>query len=172
MTAKTDSLGHVLPDVETPGPERLRAYGDMMFLAFRSPRHARMSTALLRSYLEPPLVQGSFRLFRFDGVPRGAFTWGHFGPEAERKLVTGEPLSPEDWTSGDRLWIVDILAPYRGLTQGIVRWIMQPGQFTDRDFLFRRVGEDDRTRRIVHIDFQRDKLAKVLREEDILSRTA
>jgi cytolysin-activating lysine-acyltransferase len=168
MTILRDSKGLQLPDVECPEPDLLRAYGDMIFLAFRSARHAKMPAHLLRNYLEPPLVHGHFRIFRFDGVPRGAFTWGRFGPDAERKLVTGKHLEPEDWNSGNRLWIVDILAPYRGLTSGIVRWIMGPGNFTDEEFLFRRVAENNRTRRIVHIDFRSDRLAQVLTDEDIL----
>jgi len=168
MTALTDARGRTLPDIESPDPERLRVYGDMMFLAFRSPRHARMQVAQLRSYIEPPLLLGQFRLFRFDGVARGLYTWGWLGPEAERRLITGGQLAPEDWTSGDRLWIVDIMAPYNGLTRSMVRWIMEEGNFTDADFFFRRVGDDNRTRRIVHIDFRRPDLAQVHSERAFL----
>ena len=68
--------------------------------------------------------------------------------------------------------IVDIMAPYRGLTKSMVRWIMQDGHFTDDDFHFRRVGDDNRTRRIVHIDFRRDALSKVYTEAEFLGRPA
>ncbi|WP_371036568.1 MULTISPECIES: toxin-activating lysine-acyltransferase [unclassified Rhodosalinus] len=164
MIARRDSLGRTLPDVESPGPERLRAYGDMIFLAFRSARHARMPVAQLRSYIEPPLLLGQFRLFRFDGVARGLYTWAWLGAGGERRLITGEQLTPEDWNAGDRLWIVDIMAPYRGTTASMVRWIMRKGHFTDEEFFYRRVGDDNRTRRIVHIDFRRQDLAKVYSE--------
>lgn len=169
MTALTDDTGKTLPDIEAPTPDRLRAYGDMMFLAFRSPRHARMPVAQLRTYLEPPLLLGQFRLFRFDGVARGLYTWGWLGRDAERRLLTGEDLRPEDWNSGDRLWIIDIMAPYKGMTASMVRWIMQDGHFTEDDFYFRRVGDDNRTRRIVHIDFRRKHLARVWSEADFLA---
>lgn len=172
MTALTDAHGHTLPDIEAPSPDRLRAYGDMMFLAFRSPRHARMAVGQLRDYLEPPLLLGQFRLFRFDGVARGLYTWGWLDADAERRLITGDGLRPEDWTSGDRLWITDIMAPYKGLTASMVRWIMQDGHFTDKDFYFRRVDDRNRTRRIVHIDFRRDTLSKVWSEQDFLDRSA
>jgi cytolysin-activating lysine-acyltransferase len=52
----------------------------------------------------------------------------------------------------------------------MVRWIMQDGHFTDRDFHFRRVDDQNRTRRIVHIDFRRDTLSKVWSEQDFLDR--
>ncbi len=38
------------------------------------------------------------------------------GVETERKYVSGALLNPEDWRSGGRLWLIDIIAPYRGLT--------------------------------------------------------
>lgn len=170
MTVMTDAYGVALPDIESPSPERLRAYGDMMFLAFRSARHSRMAVSQLRSYLEPPLLLGQFRLFRFDGVPRGMFTWAWLSPEAERKLVTGEQFAAEDWNSGDRLWIIDMISPYNGLTASMVRWIMVRGNFTKDDFLFRRVSDDNQTRRIVHIDFRAPKLARTFSSEEFLRK--
>ncbi|MEX5728533.1 cytolysin-activating lysine-acyltransferase [Rhodovulum iodosum] len=169
MGELTDATGAALPAVEAPSADLLRAYGDMAFLAFRSPRHGAMSVGELRRYLEPPLTHGQFRLFRFDGVPRGMYTWAWLTPEAERRLIVGDPLDPEDWAAGERLWIVDLIAPYRGLTSSMVRWVMVPGHFTDRSFLFRRVDSENRTRRIVHIDFRRARLSKVMDEAAFLA---
>lgn len=169
MSVPTDSTGAALPPQERPSAELLRAYGDMLFLAFRSPRHGVMPLAGLRAYLEPPLTLGQFRIFRFDDVPRGMFTWAWMTPEAERRLILGEPLRPEDWQGGDRLWIVDLVAPYRGLTASMVRWLMVRGRFTDRSFLFRRVGADNRTRRIVQIDFRAERLSRVMSEEEFFA---
>jgi cytolysin-activating lysine-acyltransferase len=169
MSAGHDSTGAALPREERPSPDMLRVYGDTAFLAFRSPRHGRMPVATLRAYLEPPLLLGQFRIFRVDDVPRGMYTWAWMGPEAERRLISGAPLRPEDWHGGDRLWIVDIIAPYRGMTASMVRWLMKPQNFTDRSFLFRRVAEDDSTRRIVHIDFERERLSRVMSEAEFLA---
>lgn len=169
MGGLTDAKGAVLPAAEAPSEALLRAYGDMAFLAFRSPRHRAMAVADLRRYLEPPLTLGQFRLFRFDGVPRGMYTWAWLTDDAERRLIGGEGLSPEDWGAGDRLWIVDLIAPYRGLTASMVRWLMVPGHFTERSFLYRRVDGANRTRRIVHIDFCRARLAKVMDEARFLA---
>lgn len=165
----TDTTGQPMPEIERPSAEKLRVYGDMLFLAFRSPRHTRMSVGALRSYFEPAVELGQFRIFRFDDIPRGMYTWAYLGPEAERKLVTGEPLNPQDWNSGDRLWIIDLIAPYRGLTASIVRWIMEPGHFTDAEFRFRRVKEANATQRIVHIDFAAPRLARVMTEAQFLA---
>ena len=170
MKDLVDSTGKVLPSIEAPSEEKLRVYGDLLFLAFRSERHLKMSTATLRTYLEPPLELGQFRVFRCDGVPRGMYTWAWLSPEAERKLIRGEALAPADWRSGDHLWIVDMVAPYRGMTKSMVRFVMPPGNFTDREFYFRRVRGDNTTQKILHINFRSRKLARVLRDEDILGR--
>lgn len=170
MSSLVDSTGKPLPEIEAPSPERLRIYGDMAFLALRSPRHAGMSVAALRTYMEPPILAGQFRVFRFDEVPRAIYTWAWLSPEAEKKLITGVPLVATDWQSGENLWIIDLIAPYRGLTTKIVRWIMQRGNLTERDFYFRRVGNQNETRRIVHIDFEAKRLSRVYTAEQFLSR--
>ena len=163
-----DSSGVALPPLETPTPDRLRVYGDLLFLAFRSERHARMPTATLRAYLEAPIELGQYRVFRFDDVPRGMYTWGWLSAEAERRLILGEPLEPEDWRSGEALWIIDMIAPYRGMAKSMVRFIMTPGNFTDHEFWFRRAQDVNTTRRIVNINFRRKRLSQIYRDEDFL----
>jgi cytolysin-activating lysine-acyltransferase len=167
LTGLVDSRGRALPLSEAPDDTTLRAYGDAAFLAMRSPRHAASTVSSLRAALEPPLIMGQYRIFRFDGVPRGIITWGWFSPEVEKAYVAGEVLRPEDWRSGDRLWLVDLIAPYRGLTSGIVRWVMTPGNFAEREFWYRRVRDGNRTRKILHIRVDRDvDKATVLGEAD------
>lgn len=166
-----DSTGQLLPSVEAPSEDKLRIYGDLAFLAFRSERHSQMSVSTLRAYLEPPIESGQFRVFRFDGVPRGMYTWGWLSHDAECKLIRGEVLSHADWRSGNALWIVDMIAPYTGMTKSMVRFIMTPGNFTDRAFFFRRVRGTNDTQRIVHIDFHADRLARVLQDSDILEKS-
>ena len=168
MTDITDALGQTLPKHETPSDEILRIYGDAFFLALRSPRHRLMALQELRMYMEPALVQGSYRVFRIQGIPRGMFTWAMLSPEAERRLITGEPLQPQDWNSGDRRWIIDIISPYRGMMSGIARWIMQKGNFSDTQYFFRRVDEKNQTRRIVQVDFEAERLSKIWSAEDYL----
>lgn len=169
MTELTDAKGLLLPAVETPSPELLRAYGDFFFLAMRSRHHQQMDIATLASAAVPPLMSDQYKIFRFDGVPRGLFTWARLSRDAERRYVTGGGLRNEDWQSGDRLWIIDLIAPYRGLTASIVRWIMVPGHLTKSDFRFRRVEDRKATRRIVHIDFNRPgALSRIETEDDFL----
>lgn len=164
MTGDTHSRGE---GPEFPSAEKLRVYGDVMFLCLRSEHHAQMSVANLRAAMEPPIELGQFRIFRFDGIPRGMFTWAHLGAEAETRLVSGQALLPEDWNSGGRLWLIDLIAPYPGMTAAMARWVMTRGNLTDGEFLFRRVKNGRETRRIVHVDFRwTDSKARMLTNAD------
>lgn len=154
---------------EFPTEDRLRIHGDFLFLAMRSDHHRQMSVATLREAIEPPILLGQYHVFRFDGIPRGLFTWGLLGPQAEEKLVSGDGLAARDWRSGPNLWIVDLMSPYRGLASGMVRWIMTPGNLVRRRFHFRRLSGGRDTRRIVEIDLERESKARVMTEEEFLS---
>ena len=166
MNGLTDATGDPLPPEETPSPEVLRAYGDAMFLAFRSPRHAGMDVANLRAAFEPPLVLGQYRIFRFDEVPRAIYTFAFLSPEGERRYVGGQVLRPADWRApGGRLWLIDIIAPYRGLMASLGRWIMEKGNVSDTGFLFRRIEGERGTRRITEARFENGRKRLIVRKE-------
>jgi len=141
--------------VEFPSRDKLAIYGDFLFLTLRSQRHAAMTMAVMRESMEPPIELGQFRIFRFDDIPRGLFTWARLDAEAEAEFVRTGRIDPNAWASGDRLWIVDLIAPYHGLAGGMARWIRQPGNFTDGMFRFQRFENDKKPPRIVEIDFRR-----------------
>ncbi len=167
MTDTPNPAPKVAKGPDFPSAERLRIYGDFMFLAMRSVHHQKMSVANLRAAIEPPILFGQYRIFRFDGIPRGLITWAHLSAEAEARYVAGGHLRPADWKSGDNLWLIDLIAPYPGLMRGMSRWIMKPGNFADRDYYFRRVRNGNRTRKIVHVDFERaDGMSRILSEND------
>jgi cytolysin-activating lysine-acyltransferase len=65
----TDTTGRTLPPSEVPSPDALRLYGDVLFVAFRSPRHAGVPLAQVRAAFEPPL--GSIRNHLLCDAPPG-----------------------------------------------------------------------------------------------------
>ena len=65
--------------------------------------------------LVPPILAKQFRLYRRDGVPIGFVSWARLTEEAEARLINGAvKLAPKEWTEGDRLWIIDVIAPFGG----------------------------------------------------------
>lgn len=91
--------------------------GEMTWLLTQSPLHRHFQIGDLEWLVMPALLTEQFYLFRDAGRPVGLATWAKCGPEAERKLDGGmiEPgnrLSLDEWRSGDRLWLVDLVAPF------------------------------------------------------------
>ena len=156
-------------NLETPTQEKLRVYGDAMFLCLRSQHHSKMRVENLRAAIEPPIETGQFRIFRVQGVPRGMFTWAFLNPDAEHRLVSGKTLTFDDWTSGNRMWLIDIIAPYRGMTSAMSRWAMKPGNISENGFLFRRVTNGNQTKKILSVDFScSDNKAQIFNEAEFL----
>ena len=63
----------------------------------------------------PALLQRQYRIFRDDTKqPVGLALWARVSPEVEERLASGgaNKLKPEDWNSGDTLWLVDLVAPF------------------------------------------------------------
>jgi cytolysin-activating lysine-acyltransferase len=65
----------------------------------------------------PALVYSQFYIFRDGDKPVGLALWAKCNPAAEAKLERGmlEPenrLTPEEWQSGDSIWLVDLIAPF------------------------------------------------------------
>ena len=169
MSEQTSTSNPPKTSLSHPSAEKLRIYGDFLYLSLRNPRYLRMSVSNLRSAIEPPIELGPYKIFRFDEVPRGLITWAWFNHDAEKRYVAGELLAPQDWRSGDHLWLIDIVAPYKGLTASISRWVMEPGNVTKREFWFRRVKGDKDTGRIVHVDFERPEgKSRMLDDSDFL----
>ena len=144
-------------DPEYPTEERLRIYGDFSFLAMRNPLHRKMPGSILRDALEPPILLGQYKIFRFDGVPRGALTWAWLSEDSEKKYLNGHGFHLADWRSGDRLWLIDFIAPYPGLARGIAKWMRRPGNMPEPVFAYRRVNEQMSTRRVVRVDLRGSK---------------
>lgn len=72
--------------------------------------------------MTPALLQ-QFRLYYADDQPIGVLLWASVSPEVEENLSRGiAKLRPQDWKSGDRLWVtrqraskvVEIIAPFGG----------------------------------------------------------
>ncbi len=68
----------------------------------------------LSTLLLPPIAQRQFLIASEAGRPVFYLSWARFSAAAEHRYVN-EPhaaLTADDWCSGDRLWIVDWIAPF------------------------------------------------------------
>jgi ACP:hemolysin acyltransferase (hemolysin-activating protein) len=84
--------------------------------------------------------------------------WGKLSEVAEAKLERAERLSGEDWKSGDRIWLVELISPFatpqNKLAEAMLLDLMQ-GPFKDAVFHLHRTdpatGRRDKIRMAGHL---------------------
>lgn len=91
--------------------------GEMTWLLTQSPLHKALTIGDLEWLIMPVLIHHQFYIFRDGEQPVGLALWAKCTPEAAAKLEGGmiEPenrLTLEEWTSGDKVWLVDLIAPF------------------------------------------------------------
>jgi cytolysin-activating lysine-acyltransferase len=91
--------------------------GEMTWLLSQSPLHRVLAIADLEWLLMPALLHRQFYIFRDADRPIGLALWARCDAAAEAKLERGmlEPenrLAPDEWVGGDRIWLVDLIAPF------------------------------------------------------------
>jgi cytolysin-activating lysine-acyltransferase len=99
------------------GPTVSHLLGEMTWLLSQSPLHRHLAIGDLEWLVMPPLIHRQFYIFRDGDKPVGLALWAKCGRAAEAKLEGGmiEPgnrLTLEEWADGDRIWLVDLIAPF------------------------------------------------------------
>lgn len=106
-------LGEVLP----------KAGKQVVWLMSQSAGHKRFFIDDLEWMVMTPLLLQQYRVYYAKDRPIGVLFWGFVMPEAcfqhdadvEARLLAGNAkLKPQDWKSGDKLWVIDVIAPFGG----------------------------------------------------------
>jgi cytolysin-activating lysine-acyltransferase len=105
-----DQQPHRLPDSAPHTVSHM--FGEIVWLMTQAPTHKHFALTDLEWMVMPPLLLGQFRLFHDQGRPVGAALWAFLSEEAEAKMSLTPPrLRPDEWKSGDRCWVIDLIAP-------------------------------------------------------------
>lgn len=100
-------------------PSRLspaEVLGQAAWLLSQSPKHKYLYLSDIEWAILPALNLRQFKLYRKEGttVPVALAIWAQLSPEAEARYLETRRLQPQEWNSGDRLHIVDVIAPFGG----------------------------------------------------------
>ena len=107
-------------------PASHNVFSSAVFLMSRSAKHRHLFLADLEWRLMPPLALKQFRLFTKDNHPVALATWAMVSEAVEARLKGGGThLKPEEWKSGDRRVVVDIMAPFGG--EGEIKSFIEKG---------------------------------------------
>jgi cytolysin-activating lysine-acyltransferase len=122
--------------------KRLPAMGPVIMLYMQSSHRRYQFIGDLEWLLLPALVSGQCKLYMKKEYPISFISWAFLDEAAEKRLFqNGGKLRPEDWSCGDRLWIIDIVAPYGGV-ENMLRDI-QKNEFPDQ--VVRLIAPDPKT---------------------------
>ena len=89
--------------------------GQIAWLLMQSPVHKHLFLADLEWLVLPPVQLKQFRIFRQKKVPVAFASWAFISEEVEQRLTSGvNKIKPGEWNSGDRLWLIDLVAPFGG----------------------------------------------------------
>lgn len=113
-------------DQRTPGEKQTtdqtktlsNILGEIIWLMTRSTNHRYFFISDLEWMVMQPVSLGQFRVFHGDEFPVGVFFWAYVNEEVEERLSNGVVrLAPDDWKSGDSLWLVDAITPFGNVPQ-------------------------------------------------------
>lgn len=108
----------LLPDgvEEAPAMDKAAVLGAAVWLMAQSPAHKHIFVGDLIWMIMPPIELDQFKLYRSGIQPVAFASWAKLSAEAEARLNGHTArLAPVDWASGERYWLVDLIAPFGGM---------------------------------------------------------
>ena len=113
-TDATSQTGQTQAETQRP-LDKISAVGHAVWLMTQSPLHKHLFITDMEWLLLPPVAAGQFRLWRKDNLPLAFASWAFLNEETEQRMIAGQNrLAPGAWKSGDRLWLMDLIAPFGG----------------------------------------------------------
>jgi len=117
--------------------------GEAMLVLLNSPAH-RLSffVADIEWLLLPAIAKEQFRLYKDkENKPVGLILWAYVDEDIDKKLELGiGKLGLNDWNSGDKLWIIDLIAPMGGGDKMLEE--LKDTVFKGKNFKYQSVDKD------------------------------
>jgi hemolysin-activating ACP:hemolysin acyltransferase len=87
--------------------------GEILWLYANSPLHQRLKLFEVEQYVMPAIKHQRYRIYKRNGTPVGYVGIARLAKEVEDAwLYNKYVLQPDDWVSGDRLWILQFVVPF------------------------------------------------------------
>ena len=125
------SLDIIAPRLLRTPCHEAQALGSAVWLWMHSAVHREAPLNVLPVVLLPAIKNGQFVLATQAGRPVFYLSWASFSEDAEARYVSSAPehMLEADWASGDRVWLLDWVAPF-GHTRSLRHIVAQ--LFADR----------------------------------------
>lgn len=139
-----------------PTEAHLIALGKLSFLAGFCPVHRRFPGHALSALFFPAVNAGAVRFFEDDnGATAAALIWARLSEEVSHRMLFQKiPPTQAEWTAGQKLWFIDLIAPF-GHGPQVARHIARHPP--KEPFFFARMGPDGQVRKVVEGDSSRGR---------------
>ena len=95
-----------------------------------------------------PVLLQQFRTYYATDRPIGVVLWASVSDEVAERLAQGTTkLRPQDWKSGDKLWVVEVIAPFGGADEMVKD--LKEKVFPTRQLNFVSITKDGKQVRII-----------------------
>jgi len=122
----------------------------LALLWFASPLHGSWPVQLMKTSVVPAVAHQSNLVFSEGPRLVGYISWACLTEENEAKYIANpHQLLLRDWVGGDRLWFIDLIAPYGHLGQ-MVRHL-KTHRFPTQTGRFMRVKKGNDTAKVVKV---------------------
>ncbi|MBV1867174.1 MAG: toxin-activating lysine-acyltransferase [Marinosulfonomonas sp.] len=140
--------------------EHFLSLGRLAFLASHCPLHKQFPAQAVNRIFIPAVNNECVRFFEnSNGDVCAALIWARLSDSvSERMIFDAKPPDESEWISGNNLWFLDILAPFKHGHQ-IARLIARKPP--EEPFFFARMGKDGRVRKVVRGDSTAQKNGRV-----------
>lgn len=99
---------------------KLPIMGPALWLYARDPMKKFMFMADIDWAILPAVILDQCRLYTKEGIPFAFFTWALVNDAIDQRLRSGTPrIAPNEWQSGEHLWLVDVVTPF-GKTEEMI----------------------------------------------------
>ncbi len=145
--------------------------GEITWLLTQSPIHKVLPISALELLAMPAILNEQLFIFRDGDQPVGVALWAYCNEATEKKLEAGvlskgKMLSLEDWKSGDKIWLVDLVAPFsteQNRQADIMLADLVSGPLKGKTFHYHRIDKHG-TREAVEVAADAgDKLAQAIK---------
>ncbi|WP_422463662.1 MULTISPECIES: toxin-activating lysine-acyltransferase [unclassified Endozoicomonas] len=112
-----DGLVYIAPQLNHCSFNEAEVLGSITWLWMHSKAHQNLPLNTLPRLLLPVLKTQQFVLGVDAGKPVFFLSWALFDEAAEQRYINQNPvrMPAEDWLCGERLWILDVVAPFSEL---------------------------------------------------------
>ncbi len=125
-----------------------RHLGRMINLMRESALHQQWPIGEIDHYILPPLKLGQVQFFyRPQKRLVGFVTWAMISPDLAAGMTQRSPeLLPDQWQSGDRSWIIDMVAPFGDVRS--ICCLLAKTIFADQEVMSLRRAKDGSVRKV------------------------